>query len=68
MNIPGRPFPPDQPQTVTVRCSPIDFEAARDQLALHGYAITSTSTERGKLVITATRKVCGCDLCREAGQ
>jgi len=60
----SRPFPPDQPATVTIRCWPADFEAERDRLESHGYYLVNCASANGKLVMTGTRKACQCDLCR----
>ena len=53
----------DDPQTVTVHCSPLDFEAARAALESNGYYLTDCDTNVGHLELTATRKACACDLC-----
>ncbi len=57
-----------EPETVTVACSPTDFEKARDELELNGYALVSCATGKGRLVLTGVRKVCSCDLCRVSNE
>jgi hypothetical protein len=56
----------NDPQNVTVRCSPLDFEQARERLEQSGYVLTSSTTRKGYLELSGTRKHCSCDLCREA--
>jgi hypothetical protein len=55
----------DDPETATVRCSPLDFEKARERLEQSGYTMTNCTTGAGYLELTGTRRHCSCDLCRE---
>lgn len=58
----------DDPQVMTLRVLPTDFEIGRAQLEAAGYTMTQCTTHTGYLELVGERSHCTCDLCREDAQ
>jgi hypothetical protein len=60
--------PSDAPDSVSIRCSVLDYEAVRDRMEANGYAIVNCETNGKLATVHGTRKACNCDLCRTKQQ